>query len=61
MNYVVTWKPAADDELAELWTAGPDRDAVAQAADRAEEWFRRNPVGIGESRVGAKRILFIAR
>lgn len=59
MSYTVIWKPAAEDELARLWTDGPDRADVAAAADRIDDLRRRNPEAEGESRSGALRILVL--
>ena len=59
MNYRVVWRPAARDELAEIWTNGPDRNAVAQAANGIDAALARAPSSQGESRSGSTRILII--
>jgi plasmid stabilization system protein ParE len=58
MNYTVLWQPAAEEELADLWTDAPDRDTVARAADAADRRLARDPYAVGESRDGLRRILF---
>lgn len=57
MNFTVTWKPAAENELAELWTTGPDRAAIGAAADQIDVQLRRDPLAVGESRAEPMRIL----
>jgi hypothetical protein len=32
-RYTVVWPKGTEDEMAELWIAAPDRDAIAAAAD----------------------------
>jgi mRNA-degrading endonuclease RelE of RelBE toxin-antitoxin system len=58
MNYTVLWQPSAEQELADIWSNAPDREAVADAADMADERLRRDPYAVGESRAGAKRVAF---
>jgi hypothetical protein len=57
MTWTVVWKPAAERELARLWTDTDDRDAVRLAADRMDDLLRSQPTSAGESRGGALRIL----
>jgi hypothetical protein len=59
MRFNVLWQPAAEDELADLWNNAPDRADVARAADTADDLMSRNPHALGESRAGAKRIVFL--
>ena len=59
MNYTVLWQPAAEEQLAALWTSAEDRNDVAAAADAIDARLRRNPLAEGESRGGVRRILFI--
>jgi len=33
IRYTVVWPAGAEDELAELWVAAPDRDAITAAAN----------------------------
>ena len=59
MNYTVVWKPPAEEELARLWIDAPERDLVAQAADRIDQLLKSNPLQQGESRSGSVRVLFV--
>jgi plasmid stabilization system protein ParE len=36
MRYTVTWLPAAQDELANIWNQAADRQAVTNAANRID-------------------------
>jgi hypothetical protein len=58
MNYAVEWTEPAEEQLADIWTNGPDRDAVTAAANRVESLLRRDPFGQGESRGGNDRLMF---
>ena len=58
MNYTVTWKPSAEQDLARLWLAAADRQAVADAANRIDALLQTDAEQRGESRSGATRILF---
>ena len=58
MSYTVLWKPAAEGQLADIWTSANDRDAVTAAADGIDARLRRDPLGAGESRSGIRRVLF---
>ena len=60
MNYTVVWKPAAEQELADLWTAAADRAALAAAADSVDRLLGQDPGRRGESRSATVRILFVA-
>ena len=57
MNFDVWWIPAAEDQLAEIWMAATDRNAVTQAADRIDTVLAANPLGAGESRADRYRVL----
>ena len=59
MKYTVEWKPVAEAHLTDLWQQGPDRAAVAAAADWLDAELAKNPHGIGESRDGNVRIVFV--
>jgi plasmid stabilization system protein ParE len=58
MSYSVLWTPQAEQELAALWNAGPDRAAIAAAADELDVLLSRDPTALGESRIGSRRLLF---
>jgi hypothetical protein len=59
MKYTVVWKPAPQNELALLWLHAPDRDAIAKAADEAEQLLAADPLNLGESRSGGMRVFFV--
>lgn len=40
MRFTVVWWNTARDELTELWLAGPDRAAIAMAADEIDRELR---------------------
>ena len=50
MSYTVTWTPSAEDDLAAVWVASPDRKAVTRVAHEIEHQLRYQPLRIGESR-----------
>ena len=56
--FAVEWLPSAEQDLARLWNQGPDRDEIAAAADAVDRALMRDPLGLGESRGGATRIVF---
>ena len=58
MNFAVIWLPAALNQLADLWTAAPDRAAVTAASYRLDERLAADPLTEGESRDGGDRIAF---
>ena len=60
MNYTVYWRPAAEDELAEIWTNATDRQAVTAAANSIDAILTRDAASQGESRSGSLRILIIS-
>jgi hypothetical protein len=37
MSYTVTWTPSAESDLAAVWLAAPDREAVTLAAHQIEQ------------------------
>ena len=59
MSYTVTWTPAAERRLTELWLENPARRAIADAANAIDTALATNPNRIGESRVLGTRILFV--
>ena len=56
MKYQVLWTEAAERELAEIWLAAFDREAVTQAADGLEHELAVAPGDLGESRPGQRGI-----
>jgi plasmid stabilization system protein ParE len=59
MSYTVVWKPAAEKELAQLWTDADDRSAVTAAANEIDRLLKSNPRDQGESRSGSVRVVFL--
>jgi plasmid stabilization system protein ParE len=57
MNYTVAWKPSAENELAAIWNAAVDKNAVTRAAGAVDDLLRRDPPGQGESRSGQDRVI----
>jgi plasmid stabilization system protein ParE len=57
MNYTVIWVPSAEGQLAEIWMAAGDREAVTVASDRIERTLADAPTTAGESRPDGFRIL----
>ena len=43
MSYTVVWKPAAEQELARLWTDADDRSAVTAADDEIDRLLKSAP------------------
>jgi hypothetical protein len=58
MTFTVTYKPSAEQELAEAWINAPNRQAVTDAANRIDRLLRLDPHNQGESRDGDTRLLF---
>ena len=46
-GYSLAWLPAAEDELADLWVAAPDRQAVTAAQAAIDRMLARDPLGLG--------------
>lgn len=58
MNYTVLWLPDAENELAAVWMASADRDAVTTASAELDRRLTDDPENEGESRGGDRRITF---
>ena len=59
MKYTVVYRPSAQNRLAELWTEGPDRQAITRAADEIDRRLGNDPQLQGESRTETTRIVFV--
>ena len=59
MKWTVGWSPFALNQLAELWLAASDREAITQAVDEIDRQLRLDPLTQGESRTAGRRILFL--
>ena len=60
MNYSVVWPDAAQDQLADQYLAARlgGRDAeFSQSVSEIEVKLARDPLAVGESRVGSQRVL----
>jgi hypothetical protein len=57
MNFTVTYKPSAEQDLADLWLNALDRQAVTDAANHIDSRLKRDPANQGESRGGQSRIV----
>jgi hypothetical protein len=57
MRYTVVWQPAAEQRLADIWMAAPDRAEVTRAANRIDARLAQDPQLVGEARDGTTRIL----
>lgn len=60
MKYTVVWIESAEAELARIWTASANREAVRAAADEIDASLRIRPRDVGESRADEFRVLLIA-
>ncbi len=58
MSFTVAWMPLALDELAAIWTAAADQNAVTGASHRIDQRLAIDPLNEGESRDGTERIAF---
>jgi hypothetical protein len=47
ISFTVVWHKLALDELAEIWLAAPDREAVSYAANWIDQQLARDPFGTG--------------
>jgi hypothetical protein len=53
MKYQVQWDARAERELAALWLAAADRQAVTRAATWFDDQLARSPLELGESRASS--------
>ncbi len=53
----VNWVPPSEDQLAEVWTAAADRDAVTRATNVVERVLAARPLAVGEARSDGYRVL----
>jgi hypothetical protein len=58
MRWTVVWTPVAREELADLWTTGSDRQAVADAANEIDRLLKYRADTVG-SALGQHRLLVI--
>jgi plasmid stabilization system protein ParE len=58
VNFTIVWSNAALQDLARIWTAVADRNAVTQASNQIDQMLSRDAQYVGESRVGNQRVAF---
>jgi hypothetical protein len=57
MTFTVTWTPAAESELANLWVMAADRPMVTLACDHIDAVLRINPYAQSQQYSGNKRVM----
>ena len=60
MNFTVSWTPAAQDELAAIWLASRNRNAITKAAARIDTLLRTRPETHGALLFDTVRELIVA-
>ncbi|MGL6097745.1 MAG: hypothetical protein ACRC7O_18340 [Fimbriiglobus sp.] len=53
MKYTVDWEPSAEQDLARVWVAAEDQDAVTRATDLLDSNLAREPLAVGEARISS--------
>ena len=60
MKFSVSWTPAAEQDLADLWLNHPQlQREISDAANRVDVRLRDTPENEGESRVGKVRLVVV--
>ncbi len=59
MRFTVLWTPPAEQNLASVWMASPDRNAVTSAANTIDRLLSEDPETRGEVRFDTVRTLSI--
>ncbi len=59
MIYTVTWNPAAEADLTDLWLQAADRQIVTLAADHIESVLRINPYAHSKVLPPNKRLMHV--
>jgi plasmid stabilization system protein ParE len=59
VNYRVRWRKLARNQLAEIWLASTDRNAVSAAAHHVDQMLARDPMACSESRDRGRRVVFV--
>ena len=57
MKWTVSYLPNAADELAAIWLAAANRQAVTDAANLIGRQIQQDPLNAGESRGGISRVV----
>lgn len=58
MKYSVIWKRSAENDLASIWIAAANRQAITDAVEALEREAATNPLNLGESREENTRVAF---
>jgi plasmid stabilization system protein ParE len=58
VNFSIVWSDAAIQDLARIWMAVTDRNAVTRASNQIDQMLSRDAQRVGESRVGNERVAF---
>ena len=61
MNYIVHWTDVALDELAAVWVAAADQNAVAAASHQLEQDVAADPYGRGLFRASSGNYTAVGR
>lgn len=59
MNYTVTWTPKAEQDLAAIWMAAKNRDAVTIASHTIDQLLAQTPATVGSPRFDTVRSLVV--
>ena len=57
--WMVVWKPSAEQHLAAIWLAAPDRNAVTAAANQIDRMLAADPENVGQVRYDTVRTLVV--
>jgi len=57
MRFTVTWHPAAEQELAEIWLQAADRNQVTHAANLLDRALASDPLAPGEEFYGDRLLV----
>jgi hypothetical protein len=57
VKYTVVWIPSAERELAAVWAATANRDAITRSAHRIDQLLGREAGTAGESRPEGRRVV----
>lgn len=60
MNYTVVWLDSAQNHLANLWVAAPDKSALATASDAVDARLGQNPYANSRPRPVGDWIMYVA-
>jgi mRNA-degrading endonuclease RelE of RelBE toxin-antitoxin system len=60
--FLVRWKKTASNKMTDLWLGGDSdlRKAITQAIHSIDQQLQSDPLNLGESRSGKRRIHFVS-